>query len=253
MNKQISLMSLFEVGAHRGNRKSKLNPKLKPRVYGFSNSLCLINLVETNNSIDACSDFLYKLGQKRKQVLIVGTSKHIKDMVPEFAAQFENGQMPYVDNRWLGGTLSNWSTIKKTLKTLEKLENIESNKEFFAKLARNEQLNITRKKNKISKLFKGLVNLKNNRPGAILILDANSNDITIKESDSIKVPVIALSNTNTLTLPQDLKHTIVTNTNSINGIKLILDKLVQSYNDGLSAGIPQAVPQKEDLNVKIAA
>jgi small subunit ribosomal protein S2 len=250
MNKQLSLMSLFEVGAHRGNKKSKLNPKLKSRVYGYNENLCLINLVETNNSIEACAELMYKLGQKRKQILIVGTSKHIKDLVPELASKFQSGQMPYVDNRWLGGTLSNWSTIKKTLKTLEKLESIEENKEFFAKLARNEQLNTTRKKEKISKLFKGLVNLKNNKPGAVFILDANNNDIAIKESDGIKVPVITLSNTNTLALPNSLKHTIVTNTNSINGIQLITEFLIDAYNEGLTAGVTQAIPQKEE-NQKI--
>jgi small subunit ribosomal protein S2 len=245
-------MSLFEVGAHRGNKKSKLNPKLKSRVYGFNNNLCLINLVETNNSIEACAEMMYKLGQKRKQVLLVGTSKHIKDLVPDFAAKFQNGPMPYVDNRWLGGTLSNWSTIKKTLKTLEKLESYEENKEFFGKLARNEQLNIGRKKAKISKLFKGLVNLKNNRPGTVLILDANNNDIAIKESDGIKVPVLTISNTNTLSLPENLKYTIVSNTNSINSISLITDFLIEAYNEGLAAGIPQATPQKDE-NIKVSA
>ena len=101
-------------------------------------------------------------------------------------------------------------------------------------------------------MFKGLVNLKNNRPGAVLILDANNNDIAIKESDGIKVPVLALSNTNTLSLPENLKYTVVSNTNSINSISLITDFLIEAYNQGLAAGITQAVPQKDE-NVKINA
>ncbi|MEM1311989.1 MAG: 30S ribosomal protein S2 [Patescibacteria group bacterium] len=251
MDKQLSLMSLFEVGAHRGNKKSKLNPKLKDRVFGFNQNLCLINLVETNNSIKSCSEFMYKLGQKRKQILLVGTSKHISNLTPTLANSFQNGLMPYVDNRWLGGTLSNWSTIKKTLKTLEKLENIENNKEFFDKLARNEQLNIVRKREKISKLFKGLVNLKNNKPGAIFIMDANSNDIAIKESDGINIPVIALSNTNTLSLPENLKYTIVTNTNSINAVQLVSETLINSYNQGLVASTTQVTQQQDKEKVKV--
>lgn len=247
-------MSLFEVGAHRGNKKSKLNPRLKSKVYGFDKSLCLIDLVEAKASMERAAELIYKLGQKRKQILIVGTSRHIKDYVVEFASTFQNGAMPYVDNRWLGGTLTNWSTVKKTLKTLEKLDNIESNKEFFQKLARNEQLNITRKKAKISKLFKGLVNLKNNKPGAILVLDANQNDMAIKEADNMNIPVITLTNTNTLALPKNLNYTIVTNINSINAIKLITEHLGASYNLGLEAGVPQAIEQKnQEVKPKVVA
>lgn len=241
-------MSLFEVGAHRGNRKSKLNPKLKNRVYGYSNGLCLINLVETLAALDRSNDLLYKLGQKRKQVLVVGTSKHLKDLVPEFSQDFENSAMPYVNNRWLGGTLTNWSTIKKTLKTLEKLESIESNKEFFGKLARNEQLNVHRRKEKIAKFFQGLVNLKNNRPGAIIVLDAASNPIAIQEADNMGIPVIALTNTGSLALPENLKYTVVCNINSINTVKALVDNMIESYNAGLIAGIPQPEVKEEPVS-----
>lgn len=248
MNKQLSLMSLFEVGAHRGNKSSKLNPKLKKRVYGISSGLCLINLVETKNYIDNSSDLLYKLGQKKKQILIVCTSKHLKDQVVEFSSNFDNGPMPYVDNRWLGGTLSNWSTIKKTLKTLEKLENIESNTEFFSKLARNEQLRVSREKDKIKRFFGGLVNLKTNKPGAILLLDGSNNPITIQEADTVGVPVIVLTNTGILSLPKDLNNTIVCNISSINTVKVITDYLIDSYNQGLAAGLPQP---KEEVKEKV--
>ena len=251
MSNQISLMSLFEVGAHRGNKKSKLNPKLKSKVYGVDKSLCLIDLAQTNNDVVATSEFMYKLGLKKKQILIVGTSKHIKEYIPELASQFLGGPMPYVANRWLGGTLTNWTTIKKTLLSLKKLNDIHSNEEFYSKLARNEQLNIAKKKEKIGKLFDGLVNLKSNRPGAILVLDANVNDVAILEADKMKIPVIALANTSILTLPRDLRNVIVTNTHSLNGVKLIVDTLITSYNNGLSAGIPQQVNNEENKKTNV--
>ncbi len=247
MSSQLSLMSLFEVGTHRGNKKSKLNPKFKKRIYGFSNGLSLINLVETNNYLENAAELMKKLGQKKKQILIVGTSKHLQALVPEFAEKFANGPMPYIDNRWLGGTLTNWSTVKKTLKTLEKYGNIISNKEFFSKLTRNEQLNLTRKHAKINRFFKGLVNLKTNKPGAILVLDTANNPIAIQEADASGVPVVALSNTSSLVVSSDLKYTVVCNNNSLNSIKLIVDHLTKSYNEGLNSGVVQVVSEKEKV------
>lgn len=246
---QVSLMSLFEVGAHRGNRKSRLNPKLKKQVYGVSKGLCLIDLAKTQDSMQLVSDFLNHLGSKRRQVLLVGTSKHLAEAVPGWAQAFTGG-MPYVNSRWLGGTLTNWPTIKKTLKTLEKFEKIVENKDFFNKLSKNEQLNIKRKIEKIGKFFAGLVNLKGSKPGAILVLDASENPIAIQEADAAGVPVIVLTNTATITLPKDLKHTIVCNVHSLNALNLIMGHLVEAYNHGLSSQIAKTAEAAETKNPK---
>jgi small subunit ribosomal protein S2 len=249
-NKQLSLIDLFKVGAHRGNSKSKLNPRLKKYIYGVENGLCLIDLVETKNSIDTVEAFMKKLGQRKKQVLLVGTSKHLQEAVSEFAKDFAGGEMPYINNRWLGGTLTNWATIRKTLKTLEKLENIVSNKSFFDKLSRNEQLNMQREVKKLSKFFGGLKTLKNNRPGAVLVLDSNSNAVAIKEADVVKVPVVALSNVNTKILPKSIDNVIVTNTNSTNTVDLILKRLINSYNEGFENALPVKKEVSEEEKAK---
>jgi len=241
---QLSLMQLFQVGAHRGNAKSKLNPRLKSNVYGVENGLCLINLVETNQSIQTASDLIHSLGLKKKQILVVGTSKHLQNLTVSTAAKFV-GSAPYVNFRWLGGSLTNWSTIKKTLKTLEKLENIENNKEFFQKLSRNERLSIQRERTKISKFFSGLVNLKNNRPGALLVLDAANHSVPILEAQKMGIPVIALTNTGCKFLPEKLDTTIVTNIYSIKAVELILDNLVASYNEGFQSGITAALEEEK--------
>lgn len=234
---QISLMNLFEVGAHRGNSRSKLNPKLKSRIYGYSQGLCIIDLVKTIDSINHVSELFTYLGEKRKQILIVGTSDHIKDEVSNFASAFEGSPMPYINHRWLGGTLTNWSTIKRTLKTLEKLENITKDEEFFAKLARNEQLNIKKEKESVSKFFSGLVNLKSNRPGAVFVIDGPNNAIAIKEAEIMKIPVIVLTNTSVKTLSSDISKTIVCNIYSSNAVKFIVKYLIEFYNKGLQSAI----------------
>lgn len=241
---QISLMNLFQVGAHRGNRKSKLNPRLRSKVYGFSKGLCLIDLAQTTSTIDYSLDVVKKLGAKKRQVLLVGTSKHISPLVKGTSTAFTM-PMPYVNNRWLGGTLTNWSTIRKTLKDKERKEKIVANVDFFAKLARNEQLSINRQLDKLRAIFDGLVPMKSNRPGAVIVLDADENKVAIKEAQKLGVPVIALTNTSTVFLPDHLQSVICINTNSTKAIELVLNTLAAAYNEGLESAVAQVIVKEE--------
>jgi small subunit ribosomal protein S2 len=242
---KLSLMSLYEVGAHRGNKKSRLNPRLKDKVYGVENGLSIIDLVETKKSIEKITSFLNELGRKRKQLLIVGTSKHLINITSDTSARFNNGPMPYVNYRWLGGTLTNWSTIKKTLDSLNKLRSIEADETFLKKLSKNEQLGIKREKIKLEKFFAGLVSLKSNKPGAVLVLDALNNPIAIREAETMKIPVIALTNTGTVSLPVDVSYTCVANINSIKTMGLLLDKFVEAYNSGAQSFVKEQEENKQ--------
>lgn len=247
-------MKLFELGAHRGNSKSKLNSKLRSCIHSYMNDITIIDLVKTITSIESSVKYLKYLGQRKKQVLVVGTSNHIKHLVPGIASKFSTGTMPYVNSRWLGGTLTNWTTIKRTLKTYSKLESIESNEEFFSKLAKNEQLRIKKQKAKIGRFFGGLTDLKNNRPGALLVLDIDDNPIAIKEANLKNIPVIGLTNTKANVLPKKLNTTIVCNINSINAVEFILDILVEAYNEGLKEGVAsqmQKLGEEKKLENKI--
>jgi small subunit ribosomal protein S2 len=239
MTANLSLMKLYESGASRGNSKSKLNPKLKNRIWGFESTLAVIDLTKTIANIEKASSLLTSLGQKKRQVLIVGVSKHLKSKIERYASLFKDSQMPYVNHRWLGGTLSNWPTVKKTLKTLEKIESMVANQEFYEALARKEQLSLIQKKEKISKFFNGLKSMKSNRPGAIIVIDASQNPIAIQEAEAIKIPVICLTNTNVLTLPENLNYTIVCNVNSLNTVDLVMDELAQGYNKGFQVALEQ--------------
>lgn len=248
---QLSLMSLYQAGAQRGNKKSRLNPQLKGYIYSINNGICMIDLSQTITSLEHVNQFLEKIGQKRKQVLVVGTSQHLQQKVKAYAAQFGDGLTPYVDVRWLGGTVSNWQTIKKTLKRLEKLENIINNEEFFKKLSKNEQLQILKESKKVTKFFGGLKNLKTNRPGAIIILDASKNANAIKEIEGVGIPIIAITNTNIITLPQDLDKVIVSNTNSINAMDMLIEELSQSYNLGLKSAVTATTVVKEQVDSSV--
>lgn len=244
---KLSLMSLYEVGAHRGNKKSRLNPRLKDKVYGVENGLSIIDLVETTKSIEKITDFLATLGKKRRQILVVGTAKHLTEVTQKTAERFKNGPMPYVNYRWLGGTLTNWSTVKKTLERLNKLRSIEADESFLQKLSKNEQLGIKREKVKLERFFAGLTSLKNNRPGAVLILDAPNNPIAIQEAEKMNIPVIAMTNTGTVSLPENIGYTVVANINSLKTMNLLLDQFIGAYNSGAE----QLVREQEEQKKKV--
>jgi small subunit ribosomal protein S2 len=243
---QISLMNLFTVGAHRGNKKSALNPRLKKRIYGVNNGLSVINLAETKKTLESATQLLSKLGQRKSQLLVVGTSVHLQDFPRQMAENLSGGQTAYVNHRWLGGTLTNWATIRKTLKTLEKTQSMVKDEEFFENLTRNEQLNLSRRLEKLERFFGGLIGLKNNRPGALVVLDAKENAVAIQEAETMKIPVITLTNTNVETLPGDLKHTIVCNTSSLNTVKLITETLVDAYNQGFAKSLTNVTGEKSE-------
>jgi small subunit ribosomal protein S2 len=248
ISSKISLMSLYEAGAHRGSHKSRINPKLKSKIHKVeNNSLCVIDLVQTMEKIEKASELVFAAGKKKKQVLIVGTSKYIAAFTKEFAEQFSQA-MPYVNYRWLGGQLTNWGTVKKTLKEIDKLENIINNVEFFNKLSRNEQLSKTREYQKKMNLFAGIRNLKSNKPGLVIVLDPRKNKTAILEAQANNVPVICLTNLNTVLLPDDLSTTITLNNTSLNAVRLVTSEFLEKYNQGVAAGSIVAADDKTKSN-----
>ena len=238
-------MDLYKIGSHRGNKASKLNPKLKKYVYGTQQGMSLIDLALMQQKLENVENFLKHLGKSNKQLIVVGTSTHVKPVTEKIAKEMGRG-MPFVSNRWLGGTLTNWSTVKKTLKTLEKNENIISNEKFFKELSRNEQLILTRETEKLRKIFGGLVDLKSNRPGALLVLDASENVVAIKEADLMNIPVIALSNTGALDLPTKLDYTVVCNTNSTKLLTMLTERFIEAYGSGVEESLKAIENEKKN-------
>ena len=242
---QLSLMDLYKIGSHRGNKASKLNPKLKRYVYGTQQGMSLIDLALMQQKLENVENFLSHLGKTGKQVIVVGTSTHLKNITETVAKAIGRG-MPYVNNRWLGGTLTNWATVKKTLKTLEKNDNIINNEKFFKELPRNEQLILTRETEKLRKIFGGLVDLRSNRPAAVVVLDASENTVAIKEADLMNIPVIALANTGTLELPSKLDYTLVCNNNSTKLIEILTQLMIQAYDKGVEEGLKAVEVEKKN-------
>jgi small subunit ribosomal protein S2 len=246
----LSLANLYQAGAHRGNSKSKINPKLKSSIHTTTGNTCTIDLVSTINSINNAKELFHRIGAKKRQIIIVGTSNHISNKVVEYSKQFTGGDQPFVNVRWLGGTLTNWFTIKKNLRILEKFESIISDAKFFVTLARNEQLSTNRKVDKMKKVFSGLTLLKTNKPGAIFILDGSQNSIALKEAELVGCPVVILTNTFIKTLPKKLDTTIVCNNNSLNAVDMIVSELITAFNEGYASGaITNNKPTETKTNI----
>jgi small subunit ribosomal protein S2 len=224
----ISLIDLFKRGGHKGRNRSKTYPKMAGSIYGFQHGISIIDLVKTKAEMELSLDFIQQLAQENKQILLVGTSKHVSELVIQASGKMGSG-MPYVAERWLGGTLSNWDTIRKTLKTLSRLKNLKSNIEEFQSLKKKERLSIDRRIQKLELVFGGLAILKNNKPAAIIVLDTTKDDLAVKEAG--KIPVIALVNMNEN--PTGVDYVIPANTSSKSLIAFFLDKVVESYNNGL--------------------
>ncbi|GAB4145096.1 MAG: hypothetical protein OHK0017_04310 [Patescibacteria group bacterium] len=208
-------------------------------IYTVQNGISIIDLAKTKASMESSLDFIYRLGTMNKQILIVGTTKHVSDLVIENAAKMGQG-MPYVAERWLGGTLSNWDTVRKTLKTLARLKALRENEEEIKDLKKREKLSIDRRIQKLDLVFGGLSLLKNNRPAAIIVLDVTKDDLAVREAGNI--PVIALVNTSEN--PKGVKHVIPANNYSRSLVQFFLEKAVESYNQG-QASRAEEMLQKE--------
>jgi small subunit ribosomal protein S2 len=207
--------------------------------------------VQTIGQIEVAKELVKKAGLRHKQVMIIGTSKHINKIPAEYSAKFLGETMPYISKCWVGGCLTNWQTVRKTLKYIDKVESIITNKPFFEKLSRNEQLEKQREYDRKIRNFGGIRVLKNNKPGVIIVLDTENAQAAIKEAEIMRVPLILLTNTNTVYLPKSPKTKVITlviNNKSLNAVKLVLDELVASYGEGISA-----IVEKKETKESVAA
>lgn len=242
---ELSLMELYNLGSHKGNKKSKLNPKLKSHVHSVRNNMSIIDLTKLQDSLARTEEFLADIGKRKRQVLVVGTSLQVAELAQGMADNILPEGMPFVTKRWLGGTLTNWATLRKTLKKLTKKEKIMDNDEFFNKLSRNEQLILSRETTKLQGMFGGLKRLKNNKPAAVIVLDGSGNPVAIQEAEAMNIPIITLANTGATELPSNLDYTLVCNNKSANFLKMIIERLTAAYNKGYEEGI-KADTEKTD-------
>ena len=222
MKKNITVEELLDTGAHFGHPTSRWNPKFLPYIATKKNGIHIINLEETIKCIEKADKELLKIANEGGTILFVGTKNQVKDVVQEAA---DKCSMFYIIERWLGGILTNFSTIKKSIRRLEKLEKESSS--IYKNLTKKETMMLERERIKLSDLHRGIKDMKY-LPNALFVVDVRLEKIAIDEAKILGIPVFGIVDTNTN--PELIEYPIPANDDSIKTVKLILSYFVDSIN-----------------------
>ena len=242
---QVTIKQLLEAGVHFGHQTQRWNPKMKKYIFGERNGIYIINLEITLTCLNSAMEFLKKVGAEGKEVLFIGTKKQAQDHIQDAADKCE---MPYVNHRWLGGMLTNFETIRKSLARLNKIDELESDGSFkFMK--KREVVSLNREREKLVKNLKGIRKLKN-LPGAIFVIDSNKEEIAIKEAIKLGIPVVAVLDTNCN--PDLVDYPIPGNDDAIRSIKLFVALSSAAIHSGRES-YKQIAKDREDAQIKAAA
>jgi small subunit ribosomal protein S2 len=214
-----TLAELVEAGVHFGHQTRRWNPKMKPYILESRNQIHILNIEETVNQIDKAADFLAGLATKGKKILFVGCKRQAQEAVREAAEAC--GQL-YVNHRWLGGTLTNLATIRKSVARWDYLDNIEKKPEYKT-MSKKELSALMREKAKLERNLKG-VRAMEKKPDAVVIVDAAREHIAVHEARRLNIPIVALVDTNAD--PDLIDYPIAANDDAIRSIRIILQKLI---------------------------
>jgi len=223
---QFTMRQLLEAGAHFGHQSHRWNPKMAPYIYGARNSVHIIDLAQTvpllHRALQTVSDTVAKGGR----VLFVGTKRQAQDSIAESAkkcAQY------YVNSRWLGGTLTNWKTISASIARLRKVD--EQLGEGAKGLTKKERLMLSREREKLEKALGGIKDM-GGVPNLVFVIDTNKEALAIKEANRLKIPVVAILDTNSD--PDGVIHPIPANDDASRAIALYCDLIARAAIDGIS-------------------
>jgi small subunit ribosomal protein S2 len=225
---EISMKLLLEAGVHFGHQTRKWNPKMKPYIFGARNGIYIIDLQNTAKLLKDAYNFVVRTVSEGGTVLFVGTKKQAQDSIVEEA---ERCGMYYVKNRWLGGTLTNFQTIKKRINRLKELEDMKRDGSF----SRYTKKEIIRMEKELAKLETNLGGIKNmdESPSALFVVDTRKEAIALREGQKLGIPIIAIVDTNGD--PEDIDYLIPGNDDAIRSIRLltsiIADACIEGHNE----------------------
>ncbi|SFI29019.1 30S ribosomal protein S2 [Planctomicrobium piriforme] len=233
---EIVVKDILEAGVHFGHKTSKWNPKMRPYIYGKRNNIHIIDLKETIRGLVRAQKYLYKVSAQGSLILFVGTKRQAVDTVRQAA---EACGMPYCTERWLGGTLTNFRTIRSRLKRLEELESLEQSG-TLATFSKKQQSRLKRELEKIRRNLGGIREM-NRLPEAIVIVDPSKEKNCIREAKLLGITTLALIDTDSD--PDTVDLPIPGNDDSIRSIRIILNYLSSSISQG-RATLPQKTEQQ---------
>lgn len=234
----ITAQQLLENGVHFGHQTKKWNPKMKRYIFGERKKIYIINLQETVKGLDRAYDFIKNLVGEGRTVLFVGTKKQAQDAVVEAA---ERTGMYYINQRWLGGMLTNFSTIKSRIAYLKDLESKRENG-YFENLNKKEVSDIEKEIEKLTKTLGGIKDMPR-VPDAIFIVDTQKEHLAVKEAKKLNIPIVAIVDTNCD--PDDIDFVIPGNDDAIKAVKLITSKVADAILEGKDSNGKAALAKEE--------
>ncbi len=233
----ISMKQLLEAGVHFGHQMRRWDPRMKPYIFTDRNNIYIIDLQQTVRLVEVAYDFIREVSSRGGNVLFVGTKKQAQESIKNEA---ERCDMFYINYRWLGGVLTNFNTIRKRVKRLHELEEMEENK-MFEVLPKKEVISLKREKEKLKKVLTGIKDMEK-LPSAIFIVDPKKEKIAIAEAITLSIPIVAIVDTNCN--PEEIDYVIPGNDDAIRAVKLISSVMADAVIEGKKSAI-----EKETKNI----
>lgn len=248
---KVSVGDLLDAGIHFGHKTSRWNPKMAPYIYGTRDNIHIIDLQQTVPLMQIALKQIYETVKNNGKVLFVSSKVQATDLVAEYAEKC--GQF-YVNNRWLGGMLTNWTTISKSIKKIDNIEKILEDEELVATYTKKEVLDLNRKREKLLKSLAGIRKI-GGRPDLIVVIDTNKEHLAITEAVKLNIPVVAVVDSNSD--PDNIDYPIPGNDDAIRSIRLYCHLFAEAAlagiqdamtDSGADAGIAQKLVDGDSLD-----
>jgi len=222
----ISMKQLLEAGVHFGHQTRRWNPKMAPFIFTERNGIYIIDLQKTVKKVEEAYNFIRSISEEGKEVLFVGTKKQAQEAIKEEAIR---SGMHFVNNRWLGGMMTNFTTIKARINKLEELEKMEQDGTFEV-LPKKEVIKLKNEQEKLEKNLGGIKEMNSHNIGALFVVDPRKEKNAISEAKILGIPVVAIVDTNCD--PDEVDYVIPGNDDAIRAVKLITAKMADAIIEG---------------------
>ncbi len=233
------MKDMLKAGVHYGHQKRFWNPKMESYIFGINHGIHIINLEKTVPLFEDAINFVGKTASKRGKILFVGTKRQAQEIVAEEARRCG---MPYVNHRWLGGMLTNYKTIRQSIKRLRNLEKMQE-EGVFERLTKKEALHNTREIEKLEKALGGIKDM-GGLPDAIVVIDSKEEHIAIEEAKRLGIPVVSVVDTNSD--PDNIQYVIPGNDDAVKAIRFYLSRFADTIIDAKQAAATVAEAQVDD-------
>ncbi len=237
---RVSVEQLVAVQAHFGHLTSKWNPRMKPFIFSKRNGIHIIDLMKTSEMIDKAAEAVFNIVASGEQILFVGTKKQAKDLIREQAGRSNS---PYVCERWLGGTLTNLQTIRKSVKTMQSIEKKKIDG-TYEKITKKERITLDTQLEKLTLALGGIRDMKK-LPGAMFVVDIRNEAIAVAEATRLAIPVIGIVDTNSD--PTTIKYPIPANDDAFKSIWLIMQAVANAVIEGQAVWSEKAAAREQEV------